>query len=291
MKDRSKKSLGYTIINGDIGAAFKKYKWQLLLIYGYSFIAQGLFLIEPFLLGKSIDHSLKGEHGFFLLLLAVYLLANFLMYRRMVYDTKVYTDIYNKIVYDYLEKDKHSDVSTKIARTDIAYGIINFLENDLQYMMMCLMSIIGTLYFIFAENTLTGFVVLFCVVPILFIVKIFYKKIAKATRVGNTHYEQKASIFGTEDLSLIKDFYKRRKSVIVASSTLQGQNWASLNSVKSVILILAVIVFTTTETQISQGSIVAMYAYINQFLISLLCIPISMEIFSRIKDVLHRINI
>ena len=42
---------------------------------------------------------------------------------------------------------------------------------------------------------------------------------------------------------------------------------------------------------VSQGSMVAMYAYINQFLISLLSIPVSMEVYSRIKDALHRIDI
>lgn len=268
----------------------KKYKWKIALIYAYVFIAQLLFLVEPFLLGKAIDSSLKGDHMCLLLLLGVFLSENFFMYRRMVYDTKVYTDIYNDIVIDYLSRDKESDNSTKMARTDIAYSLINFLENDLHYILMSVMSIIGSLYFIFASNALTGFVVLLCVAPTVFIVKVFYKLIAKSTRVGNTHYEQKATIFNTEDLSMIETFYKRRKRVIVAGSTLQGKNWASLNSVKSVFLILAIIVFTTTGTSISQGTAVAMYAYINQFLISLMSIPVSMEIYTRIKDAMHRIE-
>ena len=268
----------------------KKYKWKIALIYAYVFIAQLLFLVEPFLLGKAIDSSLKGDHMCLLLLLGVFLSENFFMYRRMVYDTKVYTDIYNDIVIDYLSRDKESDNSTKMARTDIAYSLINFLENDLHYILMSVMSIIGSLYFIFASNALTGFVVLLCVVPTVFIVKVFYKLIAKSTRVGNTHYEQKATIFNTEDLSMIETFYKRRKRVIVAGSTLQGKNWASLNSVKSVFLILAIIVFTTADTSISQGTAVAMYAYINQFLISLMSIPVSMEIYTRIKDAMHRIE-
>ena len=279
------------MISKNVWRIFKKYKWQLLLIYAYVFITQILFLVEPYLLGKAIDHSLKGDHYYLIFLLGVFLLENYFMYRRMVYDTKVYTDIYNDMVFEYLERDKQSDVSTKMARTDIAFSLINFLENDLHYMLMSIMTIVGSLYFIFAGNTTTGFAVILCVVPILFIVKVLYKKIAKATRIGNTHYEQKATAFNTEDRAIIETFYKRRKRVIVASSTLQGQNWASLNSVKSAFLILAVIIFTTAGTSVSQGSMVAMYAYINQFLISLLSIPVSMEIYTRIKDALHRIDI
>jgi hypothetical protein len=268
----------------------KKYKWKIALIYTYVFIAQLLFLVEPYLLGKAIDSSLKGDHTCLLLLLSVFLTENFFMYRRMVYDTKVYTDIYNDIVIDYLKRDNTSDNSTKMARTDIAYSLINFLENDLHYILMSVMSIIGSLYFIFAENALTGIVVLLCIPPTVFIVRIFYKLIEKSTKVGNTHYEQKAAIFNTEDISMIETFYKRRKRVIVAGSTLQGKNWASLNSIKSAFLILAIIVFTTAGSSITQGSAVAMYAYINQFLISLMSIPISMEIYTRIKDAMHRIE-
>lgn len=274
-----------------IWCLLKKHKWKIARIYTYVFVAQLLFLVEPYLLGKAIDHSLKGDHHYLIFLLGVFLLENYFMYRRMVYDTKVYTDIYNEIVLDYLEKDKTSDISTKMARTDIAFSLINFLECDLHYILMSIMTLIGSLYFIFIENSLTGFAVILCVVPIIFIVKILYKKIAKATRIANTHYEQKATIFNTEDISVIETFYKRRKRVVVASSTLQGQNWASLNSVKSAFLVLAVIVFTTFGKDVSQGSMVAMYAYINQFLISLLSIPVSMEVYSRIKDALHRIDI
>ena len=262
-----------------IWCLLKKHKWKIARIYTYVFVAQLLFLVEPYLLGKAIDHSLKGDHHYLIFLLGVFLLENYFMYRRMVYDTKVYTDIYNEIVLDYLEKDKTSDISTKMARTDIAFSLINFLECDLHYILMSIMTLIGSLYFIFIENSLTGFAVILCVVPIIFIVKILYKKIAKAT------------IFNTEDISVIETFYKRRKRVVVASSTLQGQNWASLNSVKSAFLVLAVIVFTTFGKDVSQGSMVAMYAYINQFLISLLSIPVSMEVYSRIKDALHRIDI
>jgi hypothetical protein len=178
-----------------------------------------------------------------------------------------------------------------MARTDIAYSLICFLENDLQYIMMSVLSIIGSLYFIFIENTLTAGVVVLCVFPIILIVKILYQKIAKATRIGNTHFEQKAMVFDTQDINQLESFYKRRKRIIIASSTLQGQNWASLNTVKSIFLVLAIIVFTTFGKNVSIGSMVAMYAYINQFLISLLSIPVSMEIYSRVKDALSRIAI
>ena len=40
----------------------KEYKYELILIYFYMFVAQFLFLLEPYVLGKMIDGLLKKEY-------------------------------------------------------------------------------------------------------------------------------------------------------------------------------------------------------------------------------------
>jgi hypothetical protein len=143
--------------------------------------------------------------------------------------------------------------------------------------------------FIFFENPLTGFVVLSCVAPICTIVWIFYKKIAQSTRVGHDHYEQKIEILSYNDDDRIETFFKRRRKLLIYGSTLQGKNWTALNSIKSVFLVIALVVLTH-NTKISQGETVSMYAYINQFLISIMSIPVGVETFTRMKDVINRIK-
>lgn len=284
-----KTALEKTKFMKNIHTIIKRYKWKIALIYLYVIIAQGLYLVEPYVLGKTIDGLLVSNYTYIFILLGVFLAENFFMYRRMLYDTKVYVDIYNEIVFDYLNRDKYSDSSAKIARTDMAHNIISFLEGDLQYFIMALMSIIGCIYFIFLGSWMTGFVVILCIPPIVYIVSIFWKKIAKGTRIGNSHYEQKIGIMSKNRWDEINTFYKRRKRVIIAQSTLQGKHWASLNTVKSIFLVLAVIVFTS-QGGLSQGEAVAMYAYINQFLNSLMSVPIGVETFTRIRDVIKRIE-
>jgi hypothetical protein len=46
----------------------------------------------------------------------------------------------------------------------------------------------------------------------------------------------------------------------------------------------------THSSRITQGEAVSMYAYVNQFLISLMSIPVGVETFSRMKDVINRIK-
>jgi hypothetical protein len=50
------------------------------------------------------------------------------------------------------------------------------------------------------------------------------------------------------------------------------------------------VIFTNKNINLSQGEAIAMYSYINQFLNSLLSIPVGMEMFTRMKDVIQRLN-
>lgn len=266
-----------------------KYKLELLTIYGYMVIAQLLFLVEPYVLGKMIDGLIRKKYEWTLAFTGIILFENFFIYRRMVLDTKIYTKIYNDIVLRYLKRDNSSDPSTRIARTEMSNNIINFLENDVHYYIYAILSVIGTLFFIFLQNPLTGFVVLSCVLPICLIVYLFYKKIAQCTQVGHDHYEQKIQILTDNKEDVVDTFFKRRRKILIYGSTIQGKNWTSLNSVKSLFLVISLIVLTS-QTTITQGQAVSVYSYINQFLISLMSIPIGVETFTRMKDVINRIK-
>ena len=267
----------------------KEYKYQLLLIYFYMFFAQLLFLLEPYVLGKMIDGLLKKEYFWLYCFIGIAAFENAFIYRRMIYDTKIYTTIYNNIVLKYLKRDTGSEPSTRIARTELSTHIINFLENDIHYYIYASLSVVGTLFFIFVQHPLAGFVVLSCTVPICTIVYIFYRKIAQYTRVGHDHYEQKAQILTDNNESLVDTFFKRRRKLLIYGSTLQGKNWVSLNSTKTIFLVFAVVTFTH-DAKITQGEAVSMYAYVNQFLISLMSIPVGVETFTRMKDIINRIK-
>jgi ABC-type multidrug transport system fused ATPase/permease subunit len=267
----------------------KEYKYELLLIYFYMFVAQLLFLLQPYVLGKMVDGLLNKEYFWLFCFIGIAAVENAFIYRRMIYDTKVYTKIYSGIVLKYLKRDKDSNPSTRIARTELSGSIIKFLEDDVQYYIYAILGIFGSLFFIFLQSPMTAFVVLSCTFPIFAIVKIFYKKIAQVTRVNHNNYERKVQVLADNNEKLVETFYRRRRKILIYQSTLQGKNWTSLNITKTAFLIAAIIIFTSGG-DISQGDAVAMYAYVNQFLGSLMSIPVSFEIIARMKDIIGRIK-
>jgi ABC-type multidrug transport system fused ATPase/permease subunit len=274
----------------NIRESFLRHKWSIIRIYTYVLIAQIILLVEPWLLGKAIDGLLVGEYTFIALLLSAFLLESTFIYKRMVLDTKVYLQIYNEIILNYLKRNKDAPTSTRVARTDMAYSLVSFVENDLHYFIVSAITIIGTLFFIYAGSVQAGIVVTLSAIPTLLVTKTFYRKIAQANRVGNNHYEGKVDVIQSCEESRIIRFYTRRKKIITAASTLQGKNWAGLSASRSTFIILAIIVFTHDRIGITQGEAVTMYSYVSQFLGSLLSIPVAVDVITRMKDVIRRIK-
>ena len=267
---------------------FKQYKTQLTWIYVFMLLTELSILSTPFLLGKSIDGLMVGNWYWIVILGISYFLSNFFNYKRMVYDTKVYTTIYNNIALKFLKKDD-VDVSTKIARTDMAHEVVNVLEGYVHYYIATIVTIIGSLIFIFSTNWQVGVLVSVSIIFIVSAVFILYKKIRQGIIIANNHYETKAQSIESGYVSS-ESFFNRRRRIEICQSTIQGKNWFLMNGIKYVFLIFSIILLVTTTKDITIGSVITVYSYVNNFLIALLSAPVAIEMFLRISDVLKRLN-
>ena len=267
---------------------FKQYKHQLTWIYMFMILTELSILSTPFLLGKSIDGLMDNSWHWMVLLGISYFLSNFFNYKRMVYDTKVYTTIYNDIALKFLKK-QDIDTSTKIARTDMAHDIVHVLEGYVHYYIATIVTIIGSLIFIYSENWRVGLLVSFAIVAIIGTVFIFYKKIQQGINLRNNHYETKLKSIENGYQSS-ESFFNRRRKIDIYQSTIQGKNWFLVNSVKYVFLLLSIILLVTTTNNITIGSVVTVYSYVHNFLIALLSAPVAVEMFLRISDILKRLK-
>ena len=267
---------------------FKQYKYQLTWIYVFMLLTELSILSTPFLLGKSIDGLISGNWYWMVLLGVSYFVSNFFNYKRMVYDTKVYTKIYNNIALKFLKKND-VDVSNKIARTDMAHEIVNVLEGYVHYYIATLVTIIGSLIFIFSENWQVGVLVSTASVFIISAVFILYKKIKQGITISNNHYEKKVKSIESGYTSS-ESFFNRRRKIEICQSTIQGKNWFLVNSIKYVFLILSIILLITTTKDITIGSVITVYSYVMNFLIALMSAPVAIEMVLRISDVMKRLD-
>lgn len=267
---------------------FKEYKYKLLLIYFFMLLTELSIIIQPYLLGKSIDGLLAGTWLWIILLFISYFISNLFNYKRMVYDTKVYTQIYNDIVLRFLKINNDPD-SVKVARTDMAHDIVGVLEGYIHYYIATIITIFGSIGFIYITNWKVGLLVTLALIVIIFTVLVFYKKIRQGINVRNNHYENKVTaIQNGYDTSV--SFFNRRRKLEIFESTLQGKNWFFVGMIKSIFLVFSIILLIKTSNSITTGSVVTIYSYVNNFLISLMSVPVAFEMYSRLTNIIKRIN-
>ena len=267
---------------------FKEYKYKLSLIYLFMFITELSIISQPFLLGKSIDGLIDGTWFWLVLLFLSYSIHNLFNYKRMIYDTKVYTQIYNDIVLRFL-KTTNEDNSKKVARTDMAHDIVGVLEGYVHYYIATMITVFGSIGFIYFTNWKVGLLVTLALIVIIFAVLVFYKKIRQSINVRNNHYENKVTSIQNGYTSSVS-FFNRRRKLEIFESTLQGKNWFLVGMIKSTFLVLSIILLITTSNNITAGSVITIYSYISNFLISLMSIPVSFEMYSRLNNIIKRIN-
>jgi len=267
---------------------FKEYKYKLLLIYLFMLVTELSIISQPFLLGKSIDKLIDGSWLWIVLLFLSYLVVNIIEYKRMIYDTKVYTQIYNNIILQFL-KISNEPNSTKIARIDMAHDIVVVLEIYVNYYIATIISIFGSIGFIYLANWKVGLIISLALILIILAVLIFYKKIRQSINVRNNHYENKVTAIQNGYSSSVS-FFNRRRKLEIFDSNLHGKNWFLVGIIKSIFLALSIILLITTSYNITTGSVVTIYFYVNNFLTSLMSIPVAFENFSRLSNIIKRIN-
>jgi hypothetical protein len=267
---------------------FKDFKKQLLFIYAFMFIVELSNIFKPFLLGKAVDGLISfSSYTWIIILCASFIISSLFNYKRMVYDTMVYTSIYNSIVLKYLFSSDDSS-SVKIARTDMAGDVVDVMEGYVHYYIAVIISIIGSLSFILFASVYVFFVCLISFFFILFCVLFFYTKIRQSIHIKNNHHEKKADALSSS-FPFMQSFFARKRRIDIYASTLQGKSWLLVSLVKYFFLVLCLIVLIKTSPSLTIGSVISIYAYIDTFLISLMSIPVGIEMYSRISNIISRL--
>ncbi len=267
---------------------FKEHKYKLITIYLFMLFTELSIISQPFLLGKTVDDLIGGNFFWVIFLALSYFISNLFTYKRMVYDTKVYTQIYNNIVISFLKKT-NIDNSKKIARTEMASDIVHVLEGYVHYYIATIITIFGSIGFIYSQNWRVGILITTALIFIVLGVLFYYKKIRQSINVKNNHYENKVSAIQESYKSSVS-FFNRKRKLEIFESTLQGKNWFLAGTIKNIFLLLAIIILIKTSNNITAGSIITTYTYISSFLISLMSIPVTFEMYSRLNNIIKRLN-
>lgn len=265
----------------------------LVLLFTYFlFIFENILIIYyPKVLGEAIDYLIDNEYKYLWYLCIVLTLSIIVGFARRIYDTYVFSNIYEKLVKTIVLKQKAEGVPTsKIsARSALSRGIITFLETDMIVIIYALFSVIGSVYFLININGKVGLLTICFIVPILLISIIFSKKIKKFTKRNNDLIENEVDVIEKGVDNTVNKYYFLQKMYSIKLSNLNAFNSVFVDTLIYCLIIVGVVVYIKTSGELS-GKVLSMYQYLIRFSSGVLQIPYFVISIVRVKDILNRIK-
>jgi hypothetical protein len=271
---------------------FKKNYKYLILAYGLFVLESVILLLYPLVLGNTIDKIINKEYYYVLYLILVLGFFMLTAYLRRIYDTKIFTTLYRKVVLEYINKEINigKDTSTINARSSMLRSIVDFLEVDFPYMFHSLFSIIGSVIIISVNyNLYVGIFVGFFIIPILISSKYFSKKLSVKYSESNDLQEKDVNILSTVNSIKIKHHYIDKNLLQIRISNIDAKYNFINEFINYSLIILSLVMFTLFES-VTVGTIMALYQYIIKFTQGAFTIPNLTIRYLYLKDVIGRIS-
>jgi ABC-type multidrug transport system fused ATPase/permease subunit len=271
---------------------FKNNRGSLFFVYLLFFIESLLSLIYPMILGNSIDEFISGNYYYIINLVLVLGGFVYFSYLRRIYDTRVFSTIYRKMILRYIgsEIDKNEKTSVINARTNMLNTVVSFFEVDLPYIFYSLFSIIGSVFIImFYYNVLIGLFILVFLIPIYYISEYFRKLLSVKYNESNNINEKDVEVIDSKDKLNIKHHYILKNLLSIQISNIDARNNLFNYSVNYLVIVIVLILFIIFDDP-TVGIIMGLYNYVLNYISGVGLIPNLILRYEYLKDVLNRIE-
>jgi ABC-type multidrug transport system fused ATPase/permease subunit len=276
-------------MNITLNNLFSKYKFEISLTFTLLTIESILLVLIPYSIGLSID-SLNNDsfRGIYILALVLFLILIISTGRRL-YDTRVYSRIYALLCTNMIKNYKKNavDTSTVVTRSSLIKELVDFFEHDLTEAYTSLIGIIGAIVMIFYLNHIVFLICLVSLILIFFVYKVSEKKIFNENSNLNTELENRLNIIKSKNLFLMNHFRKITRSMIKLSD-IESYNYMVIQVIIALVILGAL--FIGVKSDLTIGSIFSMLAYVLDFSLEVLILPIIFQQFIRLKEITARIN-
>ncbi|MFM2393039.1 MAG: hypothetical protein RLZZ546_1021 [Bacteroidota bacterium] len=269
---------------------WKENKGKVIVTNLLNFFENTCWLSIPATSGMMVNSFINKEgNGFYYFLLS-YIGWHFIATVRRIYDTKVYTSIYNQISLQTIlsHKEKSIDPGKINARIELLKQMVYFFENDLPFLLNSLVQMIGAALMLFVFDKKVMFVCFIVLIPS-FIINYFFGKRMKAITVKvNNEYEKQYDKILEEDEIGLKKYFSNVRLLNINKSNQEAYNFVFLEAFV-LIMIVSSLYLICQNPNLDYGKTLAIYGYITKFAYSFDFIPHITAKLALVKDIDERL--
>jgi hypothetical protein len=208
-----------------------------------------------------------------------------------MYDTRLYTTVYNTIVTDTVLRQRQAGIEpTKVAaRSAMSREFVTFFEKDMPVVINTVIGIVGSAAILFWYDLVIGAIATLLLVPVAIINRRYMRR-SLALNVGlNNQLEHEVKVVEAAQERAVTDHFTAIRSWRVKLSDADAINWTIIE-VLSMLVFLLVLLRVTYLTGIEVGTIFAIFVYVWRLMEKLDLMPQIVQQLMRLKDIRRRIE-
>ena len=269
----------------------RSFRWRISLTYILTLFEDLLELSYPWATGLAIDGLLDHNYWMAAPIIVAWSVRSAIGLFRQMYDTRLYTDVYNSIVTETILRQRGAGVAATsvAARSAMSREFVTFFEKDVPVVVTSLIGIFGSAIILFYYDLVIGAVTATLFIPVYLMNRGYMRRSLRYNEGLNNQLEREVQLIEKADEAAIRHHFEEVRCWRVKLSDAEAFNWTTIEVLSVLVFIIVLIRATylpTTET----GDIFAILVYVWRLMENLDNVPQIVQQLTRLHDIRKRIE-
>jgi len=269
----------------------RPYRWRIAFTYALTVIEDLLELSYPWATGLAINGLLAHDYRMIAPVMVAWVMHTAIGCGRQMYDTRLYTEIYNSIVTDTVLRQRQSGIEpTKVAaRSAMSREFVTFFEKDMPVVLNTTVSIIGSAAILFYYDLVIGAVAALLFAPVAIINRRYMRRSLMLNERLNNQLEHEVQVIEAAQEGTVTHHFTEVRMWRIKLSDADAFNWTAIEAL-SILVFLLVLLRVAHMPNADVGTIFAIFVYVWRLMEKLDTMPQIVQQLMRLKDIRRRIE-
>ena len=271
--------------------AIRPFRWRISLTYALTVIEDLLELSYPWATGLAINGLLAHDYRMAAPVMIAWVLHTAVGCGRQMYDTRLYTEVYNAIVIDTVLRQREAGIepTAVAARSTMSREFVTFFEKDMPVAINAVVGIVGSAAILFYYDLVIGAVAVLLFIPVAIINRSYMRRSLMLNEGLNNQLEQEVQAIEAAQARVVTRHFAEVRAWRIKLSDADAFNWTAIEGL-SILGFLLVLLRVTYMPNADVGTIFAIFVYVWRLMEKLDMMPQIVQQLMRLKDIRRRIE-
>lgn len=272
-----------------VSALLRRFPGPILLTWVMTLCETALTALIPLFIGFAIDGLLNDDMTAFLRLAAVLAGLIVVAVLRRIYDTRAYGTIRVEVGKAQVDRSARVPVSTLNARLGMGRELVDFLERDVPATMDSGVQLAVSLIVLYAFHPTLAYAALGAAVVTLALYSGFHGRFYRLNADHNHQMEHQVRILQTNLSEGVRSHLSKLRRIEIRLSDTEAYVYGAIFTALLGFTVFN-LWFAATNIETTVGTIFSIISYSWQFVDSALVLPVVLQGWSRLSEIMERIN-